>query len=69
MFEGLFDHLRASSSLPPPSQPRTRWGRGGVWRGRGRRQKRFSRVRTQSMIQESGAYDREQPAGPAGKCE
>ena len=67
--QGLYDQLRGSSSLPAPSQqPRTKWGRGGVWRGRGRKIRKFSRVRTQAMIENSGAYTREPPIAPTGKC-
>ena len=64
----MFDYLRDSSSLPQPPKQRTNWGRGGIWRGRGRKQtNKFSKIRTLSMIEKSGAYDREPLIAPTGK--
>ena len=66
----MFDYLRDSSALPKPVKARTNWGRGGIWRGRGRRNmNKFSKIRTLNMIEKSGAYDREPLLAPTGKSE
>ena len=66
--QGLFDYLRDTSTLPKPARERTNWGRGGVWRGRGRKKvNKFSKIRSLSMIEKSGAYDRVPLLAPTGK--
>ena len=66
----MFNYLRDTNTLPKPTKERVVWGTGGVWRGRGRKKiNKFSRIRTLSMIERSGAYERESLVMPAGKCE
>ena len=63
--------MRSTSTLPSPASRglRTSWGKGGVWRGKGRKQsKTFSKVRTKSMIEMSGAYDRDPYVAADSKC-
>jgi len=64
---GVFNHLRSSPSLPPPPRRRSA-SVDNSYKGRTKGRKKFQKIRTRAMIEQSGAYERDMNLPPTGRC-